>query len=870
MDRFYKAHSHDVWGLRNRLDLWFRSKLAQRCEETKSGVLARPSIPLVLVCALFMWGSCAIAYFAYFYASVAVMYCVLVASVLLVGVACFIALSGGRVAVAIPSIVFVAVLGAGLGLFCASLCAVSQHATLDALQSEQVKIVAFQMEEDARATSYGSGCHGKAHAYDEMGNEYSVRVMLSSTNSGASGPAGGAASSGTGGSTGASTTESSAGTSNSSDSSSITGGDLPLYGQVYSCTGTISVADDEYAQTNWQGGLCGTLRAYNVRRSQWDSQTRGVAHNLFQGAFSQVINVRKGVIEAIDAADGAREAKIVLCALLCGYRVQLYDTDTYNNFKIAGLAHLVAVSGAHLSLVVMLVGAVLRKARVRASVCIIVQSAFVCAFLIFAALPVSAMRAGIMTFAVLLSHVARRKGAPLNALGICILIMVGINPVTALSLSFALSALSVLGILLFARLMQTWFEFGRNKASQALSSSVGVTLSASLLSSPLSASIFCQLPLVSPLANLIAAPLFTIICALGFSGCALQAVFPVASTQAFNAAIAACSFLCSAVGVVAHIPYASVPFTANAIVALIITGVATFALWFFWPRLKLVAVAGACGLACVLAVCVNLCSNQVSGTQLVALNVGQGDSLLVKSENNAVLVDTGNEDQMLLAALARQGIYHLDAVIISHADDDHMGSLSALEGVVQIDRVIVCEFAKTCECKSCVRLCSTAKKLVGESNVAGVRVGNNITCGTWDLNVVWPDAFSDEGGNADSLTLLCKADADSDGRTDAKALLCGDCEDEQLDKMIESGKFYALDIYKVGHHGSKKAIDSETAQKIKPSIALVSVGKNSYGHPTAAALDALHSAAASIYRTDQSGDVTCNIAPSSITVSTQN
>ena len=92
----------------------------------------------------------------------------------------------------------------------------------------------------------------------------------------------------------------------------------------------------------------------------------------------------------------------------------------------------------------------------------------------------------------------------------------------------------------------------------------------------------------------------------------------------------------------------------------------------------------------------------------------------MRSKGKAILIDTGNQDNMLREALARQRIAHLDAIVITHPDDDHMGSLTSLRGAVQTDRVLVANDALTCACASCGTLRNNACQLVGERNIAGL------------------------------------------------------------------------------------------------------------------------------------------------------
>ena len=146
------------------------------------------------------------------------------------------------------------------------------------------------------------------------------------------------------------------------------------------------------------------------------------------------------------------EAEQLLGAIICGQRIDLNSGDLYTSFKNAGLAHLVAVSGAHLSLVTSLIVVLLKRLRAKKWLAIFIQSVFILSYLICAAVPISALRAAFMAYVALFSFFGKRRAAPLNALGICILVLIALNPQTAVSVSFALSAGSTIGIILFANL----------------------------------------------------------------------------------------------------------------------------------------------------------------------------------------------------------------------------------------------------------------------------------------------------------------------------------------------------------------------------------------------------------------------------------
>ena len=256
-------------------------------------------------------------------------------------------------------------------------------------------------------------------------------------------------------------------------------------------------------------------------------------------------------------------------------------------------------------------------------------------------------------------------------------------------------------------------------------------------------------------------------------------------------------------------------------------------------------------------------------TQLVMLDVGQGDSILLKSKGKVMMIDTGNQDSMLKSRLAEQGIAHLDGILITHPDDDHCGSLDVIEQLVDVSKVYVAKDLPNCNEGNCQKLMSQIKKIVSNDKIEKLKVGDKINFGEIELNVVWPDAYKDNGGNCDSLTVMASIDLGNDGEVESRALLCGDAEKDEIKTMISKKRIGKLDIYKCGHHGSANAIEEKSARVICPKLSLISVGaKNRYGHPNSKTIEMLEKVGSVIYRTDKNGTITCTFRGSQIDVHT--
>ena len=627
-------------------------------------------------------------------------------------------------------------------------------------------------------------------------------------------------------------------------------GEVRLNGERQIASGTFSQADWEKDGYLWQNGAIGRFRVETCKPEQTPAP------------MEPLLSIRRTAIQAIGSDD---EAHALLQALVCGYRHDVSQSKAYADFQSCGLAHLVAVSGAHLVIVVTLLGAVLKALCVPRRISIAVLVAMMASYLVIAGVPVSAVRATIMSSVGLLALFGRRRPSALNALGLGAFIVVISSPPAAVSASFALSALSTTGIVLFAPLITHWLESARLFRIPLVADALALTLSANLLSLPLACSLFHQLPLIGLVANVACAPLFPVSCGAG-----LLAALSGAMSAPFCPALIGFSAMGSkcllfVVDALSNAPYASIPVSIDPLCALCLSWLLAALLWITWPNMHLkAAVPAACAGLAVVLLMVTLANAEDA---IIMLDVGQGDAILVRSKGQTLLVDTGNNDSQLLEQLGRCGAFKIGSVLVTHADDDHCGSLDALERAVDVDRVIMARGMLQSEVPKNVELVAQARKTA--SSIVELQLGDEFTVGRFKARVVGPARFTD-GGNADSVCLLLEYDGDGDGEADFTSLLTGDAESNELDAMIQMGEFAAIDVYKVGHHGSQGAISADQAQLLHPSIALVGVGAhNRYGHPSPETIDTLESVGCRVYRTDRDGQVKCLFTCDSIEVRLQ-
>ena len=649
----------------------------------------------------------------------------------------------------------------------------------------------------------------------------------------------------------------------------------PLFaGHRVAVTGSVSAPKvDDGGRWSHQNGFVGTIRAKHVEELGYSPGLRGFVTAFRDDSFARI------------AAMGG-DAAGLLAGVLLGNRTIYANSELEQAFRTTGLAHLMAVSGTHLAIVTMLLSVVLAKTPLRRKARAIMLISALIIYVAITGFAASALRACTMCSVALILGMTGQRAYVLSGLALCVFVFLGLSPPMAFSLGFTLSVLSVLGLVLFGSLASHWLAHAVPRIPAGVSSSIAATIAASFMTLPVTIPSFAQLPLVSPVANLLAAPLVTVALCLGVLALVIGIVVAPLGSLLLHAACAVAACCATVVRFLADLPLACLPLSSGTEALAVFFGIGLVMLWILWPlpgrkRPRRNTRSPAYRIGTLMSTCTVFTlpliiaffmgfgqlavMQSASGSRIVMLDVGQGDSMLVQSGEANILLDTGEDGDVLLRELAEQGVTHLDAIVITHKDADHAGALRQLAGVIDIAHVYV--HADLLDKDFMAAVLESARWVTSDRGAEGVRPGSVLQAGDFSLTVLAPlDGGKSE--NDDSLICLIKYDANVDGRIEARGVLTGDAEkDAMRDVVPQVGD---IDFLKVAHHGSKGGLSEEQLSTLSPEVALIGVGAdNKYGHPTKETLQMLEEHGARIYRTDKQGAISIAFSADGMRVTTE-
>lgn len=557
-----------------------------------------------------------------------------------------------------------------------------------------------------------------------------------------------------------------------------------------------------------------------------------------------ISGLRDRALSVIDPATS--DARALVAGIVCGRTTELSASDASNWFSTTGTSHLVAVSGGHLALVSSLLTWLLIRLRVNVRGRLLALCALSAAYVIFTGAAASAVRSLIMVAAALVPQAAGRRPHGLSGLSLTVIVMAVTNPGVVYDLGFQLSVASVLSLLLFGTYLGWHLEsWGIPRAA---AEPLSLTLSAQAATLPITIPVFGEVSLIAPVANLVLGPVMSALLVAGILIVPLRMAIPDGLEVLGAVLMAPLDLLAGlslfAADVLSRLPGASIiidPGSTGKILAIVLV-VLLIALYISWVRLPRRVVAMLLATFAVLWTVRYVQARYFAPAEVVVLDVGQGDAILVREGAQALLVDCG-VDEAAAIALSRNGAYHLDAVVITHWDSDHWGGLPEVLDTVAVDRLVVARGSAASAPPEAQELDLPA--------VTELCFGDRFSIGGFSCTMIWPREPVVGEENAESLVL----DVDYErGDNELSVLLTGDSE-------IDQARVYATDVgetdvLKLGHHGSASSVDVDLLRVLDPSLAVASAGEgNRYGHPSDEATDCLEDAGIPFLCTIESGDI---------------
>ncbi len=523
----------------------------------------------------------------------------------------------------------------------------------------------------------------------------------------------------------------------------------------------------------------------------------------------------------------------------------LMNKDELDRIKEIGIAHLLAISGTHIAIIITIICYILNRLKCPLFLIKIILIILLPIYCMYTNMSASAVRAILMSLIIIIfpKYIIKHSMNVLAFLFICLTIL---TPSLIYHIGFQLSFLITFSILFASPLLKNLGIF---------KSLCAITWIAQLSSFILSCIHFHQIQWIGFISNIFFVPFYSFILFpfVIFLTFIIHLPFkPIIITNLYNLLII---FHDKMVELFDKLNFFKwyIP-TLNNLQIAIITIVAFLTLVLFVHKCyKLMSIT------LITLYIVSTMLPQVHAYQLTMLDVGQGDSLLFETQyHESLLIDTGgnfNSKQKvanhnisryhILPTLKRHNVKELDYVIITHPHLDHMGELSYLIKQLKIKSIII--NANSFKMKELnllkVKCIKKGIKLIDFKNKSQFFMNKA------KLNLLDATIPNSNNLNEQSIIILIQYNS-------YKILLMGDATNHNEEKLIHKYHLSNVNILKIGHHGSRTSTSNSLLQSIRPKIALISVGeKNKYGLPNRQIIDRLRYNNIKVFQTNVNGEV---------------
>ena len=521
--------------------------------------------------------------------------------------------------------------------------------------------------------------------------------------------------------------------------------------------------------------------------------------------------------------------------------------EEYENYKINGVTHLFALSGLHVSLFSLILLKLLERLKLNEKVSFIVTSLFLLFFSFVASFTPSILRAVIFFILSNINKIYYLFVKPKNILYLTFIILVIINPFYIFNIGFILSFTITFFILFFN-------EY--NSVKSGIKSILIISLLSFLSSLPIIINMSYEINIISSINNIFFIPFVTNIV---FPISIISVIIPKAS-YVLNILTTVMEYVSNIssniINITIYFPYFN---------KILLVFYYLFLILFIKLKKKKYVL-----LIFLILLFLKIKPLFNRNTILYFLDVGQGDSLLIRTKNNkSIMIDTGGsitykkekwelknrnfdiEKSTIIPFIKSMGINKIDYLFLTHGDYDHMGESIDLVENFKVEKVIF-------NCGEYNDLEKELIKVLDKKKIPYYACIKELIIDKNKLYFLQTKEFDNENDNSNVIYTELNG---------YKFMFMGDASNTIEYEILNEYNLPDIDVLKVGHHGSKTSSSEEFINEIKPKYSIISVGKNNrYGHPNKEVLENLDNS--KIYRTDQDGSIMFKIKNNKLKIET--
>lgn len=590
------------------------------------------------------------------------------------------------------------------------------------------------------------------------------------------------------------------------------------------------------------------LKTLNIYGTIKVEESKIINKNQLSPILISINNIKEKMIDNANRNMPKRTANLLL-GILIGERDNIQE-DIIESFRTANLSHILAVSGAHTSYIILGITYLISKSKTPKRIGYIITIINLLIFIIITGASYSVVRACIMAIVVIGAKICYRKENFFTSICISLIIILIQNPFAINDIGLKLSFMGTAGIVIFNKSITNFFI--KLKIKQKIAEALSVTFSAQLMIMPITILNFNTISLTFFISNILASPLLGIIIIFGFISIFISSILNPISKILFSILHIFLELLILVSKVTEKIPGSSILVkTPNILFAIVYYILILFFNYFFVIKqnptrrfhkkiIKIITIKNIKNAFKVIAVVflIMLLLTRIvriinPTLKIYFIDVGQGDStLIVTPKNKKILIDGGEgKTNVLFQYLLDRRINKIDYIIISHFDSDHCNGLIEIIEKMRVENIVMSKQSKESEEYKKILEIIKQKNIKVSSVKAEDKIIIEKNLYTKILNPAEKFEFQDLNNNAIVAKLVYK---------NFSMLFTGDIEkaEENLAKKYKNE--LKSTILKVAHHGSKTSTSEEFLKYVEPQIALIGVGENNkFGHPNQITIEKL-------------------------------